>query len=327
MKKTLALMIVTGIVASTSSQASVLAYEGFDYSAGALNGQNGGQGFASSWSASSSDGTNSVVASGTLWNGTLTSVAQTGIYAGSPTQAIIGGSPNGNSPDQIWGSRQLDPAVTATFINGNTTWVSYAMASNFANNANYTGGMVALGQGIITNRGNVITGGPAVGIGVFTSGGVFRSGSVTPPSGPVYFGATVWDTSFGTIPLSQAVTSQEFNPYYSAVSSPTGLPRQAYVGIARIDWTATGGTINVAAFLDGATLTETAFNAAAVSQSFTAAPSTFNMFSFAGARYNVDEFRVATTFSDVTGIAAVPETSVGLLSLLGVAALLRRRRS
>ena len=51
------------------------------------------------------------------------------------------------------------------------------------------------------------------------------------------------------------------------------------------------------------------------------------MLSFAGARYNVDEFRVATTFSDVIGLSPVPETSVGLLSLLGLAALLRRRRS
>ncbi len=326
--------VAIGLAATAHSNATVLAYEGFDYAAGNLNTQSGGSGFNGAWAAANSTGGAyaspngfQVVSSGaTLWNGVAASVPQTGNYAGSPVATVIGGSPNGNDPDNLWAERTLDPSVTSTFTTGNTTWLSYVSASNFANNNNYTGGMLALGQGAIQGRGNAISGGPAVGIGIFTSTGVFRSGSVTPPSGPVYFGATIWDSAVYTgagIPLNHVTSSQGFNPYYNATSSPTGLPHQAYVSIARIDWGATS-TISVATFLDGVTITEAAFNANAVSQTFSYDPSTFNRVSFAGARYNIDELRITTTFNEVIG---VPEPSAAWLSLLGLGVALRRRRN
>jgi len=316
-----------------TAEASLLGYEGFDYTAGqTLNALNGGTGFSSAWTATNNGGYSvpdgfGIVSGGTLWNGTLTSLPQTGNYAGSPVATVIGGSPNGNNPDQEWASRTLSSTVTGTFTNGNTTWMSYVVASNFANNSNFTGGMLALGSGTVTNRGNVISSGSAVGIGIFTSGGVFRSGSTTPPSGPVFFGATVWDPALYTtpgIPLNQVVSAQGFAP------STVGLQNQAYIGIAKIVWSSTGGTIYATAFPDGTTLTEAAFDAAAVSQSFTANPADFNTISLAGARYDVDELRLATSFTEVIGgtLTAVPEPaqSLGLMSLLGLGLFVRNRR-
>ena len=296
---------------NTNARATLLVHEPFAYTAGqSLQGQGGGTGFAAGalWTAANSSAGLyptprgfAIVSSGTLWSGIATSVPHTGNYAGSPVAAIIGGSPNGNDPDHLWASRLLNSTVTGSFIAGNTTWISYMMASNFANNTNFTGAMLALGQGTVTNRGNVVSGGPAVGIGIFTSGGVFRNGSATPPSGPVFFGATVWDSSIYTsslIPLHQVPSAQEFTP------NTVGFQYQAYVCVAKIVWNETGGSIYATAFPDGTTLTEAAFDAAAAYQSFTANPAMFNKISFAGGRYDVDELRLATTFGEAVGWVA-----------------------
>ncbi|MCX7429329.1 MAG: hypothetical protein NTW96_27360 [Planctomycetia bacterium] len=100
----------------------------------------------------------------------MTSVPQTGNYAGSPADHVTS---NGNNPDHMWASRALDSSVTNTFTLGNTTWMSYVVAENFSNNSNGTGGMLAIGQGVFDGtgdgsdpspgRGWEVNGGPALG--------------------------------------------------------------------------------------------------------------------------------------------------------------------
>ena len=290
------LAIVLGGAVSTA-QASVLMYEGFNYTSGlgtTLNGQNGGTGFAtgSSWNAGNMGGYPSGSPTGfgivdstehTLWNGTVTSVPQTGNFAGSPAPTALGGSLNGNNPDALWASRSLDPSVTATFTLGAVTWMSYVEASNFKANANGTGGDFAIGKGIFnsgttTNRGWTTYGGEAIGIGITSA---------------KQFTAAIWTGGAG--------------PNYN-ITGPAGAAWNtngvAQIGIAKIVWgnASNPTTIYEATFNDGTVLTEAAFNTAAVTNSATIDPTTFNMVSLGGNRYNVDELRIGTTFNDAIGV-------------------------
>jgi hypothetical protein len=181
--------------------------------------------------------------------------------------------------------------------------MSYVEASNFKANANGTGGSFAIGQGILNsggtdNRGWTSYGGPAIGIGVNSS---------------KQFTAGIWDVATG------ALTGPA-----GAAWINSGTPQ---IGLAKIVWgdAATPTVIFEATFTDGAVLTEAAFDLAAVSNSATFDPSTFVNVALGGARYNVDELRIGTTFNDAIGVA-VPEPSTALLSLLGLG-LLRRRRN
>ena len=316
MKAKLALITAIGFAGILNTQAALQIYEGFDYVSGlgtTLGGQNGGTGFAGAWSAINTGPYPSGSPSGfaicnstlsTLWNGTVTSVPQTGSFAGSPAPtANLNSGYNGNNPDHLMAQRALDPSVTATFTLGAVTWMSYVEASNFKANANGTGCSFAIGAGSLyttgtDNRGWTSYGGACIGIGVNSS---------------KQFTAGIWDPSTG------------------ALSGPAGTPWNTngipQIGIAKITWgdASNPTTIQEATFYDGTTLTEAAFNAAAVSNSATLNPSTFNMLSLGGSRFNVDELRVGTTFEDAIGVA-VPEPSATLCSLVGLGTLLIRRR-
>ena len=311
-------MVLAGHVATV--HAAVLVYEPFNYIAGQnLNGRSGGSGFAagSSWSAGSSSPTSDFLvesgSSGTAWNGTVSSVRQTGNIVGSPV--------TGNTPDHLWASRSLDPSVTSTFTSGSTTWMSYIEAENFYTNGNGTGGMFAIGQGLFDGtgdgsdpslgRGWEVHGGAAIGIGI-TSAGVANQAN------PKYFTAATWATnSSGTYYKMDQLTSP--TPTGMATSHTTSGP--AYIGIAKIVWgdATHSTTIQEASFVDGTSLSETAFNSSAnlVTSTATVDPTTFNKISLGGARFNVDELSIGTTFNDAIGVTAVvPEPGTFPLSLL-----------
>ena len=291
--------LALGLAGSTpTAHATLLVYEGFNYTLGqSLNGQTGGTGFAaeSAWTAGNTGGSAPYLSPNgtaicdattqTLWNGTVTSVPQTGKYAGGPEPA---GNPssgfNGNKTGDEWAARALHPSVTSTFSLGNVTWMSYVEASNFKANGNGTGGSFAIAQGNLgsatgSNRGWTSYGGSAIGIGV-DSNKKFR--------------AAFWDAS-----TAGALTG---TPGASWLT--TGAPQ---ISIAKITWgdASTPTTIQEATFDDGTILTEAAFNAAAVSFSTTFDPSTFTQLALGGARYNVDELRIGTTFDDAIGVVAV----------------------
>lgn len=296
----LALALCVGVSVPTA-QATLQVYEGFDYTVGqSLNTQNGGTGFAagSAWVAGNTGGSAPYLSpmgfaicdalTQTLWNGTVISVPQTGKYSGStepvanPTSGF-----NGNKTGDEWATRPMDPSVTATFSLGAVTWMSYVEASNFKANGNGTGGSFAIAQGNLgsatgSNRGWTAYGGSAIGIGVDSA---------------KRFRAAFWDASLGTGGVNLTGTQ-------GASWLTSGAPQ---ISIAKITWgdASTPTTIQEATFNDGTVLTEAAFNAAAVSFSTTFDPSTFVNVALGGARYNVDELRIGTTFDDAIGVVAV----------------------
>lgn len=292
---------------ATSAHATLQVYEGFDYTVPtrptyvSLNGQTGGTGFAtgSSWVAGCTGTAPYATPTGfaicnaateNKWNGTLTSLPQTGNYAGSAAPAGNGSSGyNGNNPDHLFAYRLLDPAVTASFTLGATTWMSFAQATNFTTNGNGLGCSLAIGKGNLgsiadgENRGQDSKGGGAVGIGLLLAH---------------KFTAGVWGGGTAAGTLAGPSTGV-------AYSSQSLTPR---ILIAKIVWgdATTPTTISQATFLDGDILSEAAFDAQIVTTSNTNTatfdPSTYDKIAIGGTRMNIDELRVGTTFNDVIGV-------------------------
>jgi len=339
------------------AQAALLLYEPFNYSTGTasgsgvlLSGQNGGTGFAtgSSWSTSNTGTANSVttylqgnlsgvnLSNGTAntFNGTVANLPTSGGYFGSVTSPPGGTS---NTTDHMFAWRTIDPAVTATFTHGSTTWMSYVSARAF--NSNASGPKLAIGAGRLQGDRGYTAAGEAIGMG----GGVgSNAGSNTLK---VY--GQFWDDI-------STVTFDNYDPTGKQTgsgnsSTPVTVPTQAFdwaretsgqpianIVIAKITWSDTGpDVLRVARFLptDG-TLTEAMFNTAALSsETWPIQPSlnqsTFNTISIAGARYFADEFRIATTFEEVVGTVPVPEptalAAVAVACMAGANAWLRRR--
>jgi len=353
-------------VPPNTATAEVLLYESFNYTTGTasgsgvlLAGQNGGTGFAtgSSWSTSNSGTANSVTVyqqgnlsgvnlstsatppgAANTFNGTVPNLSTSGGYFGSVT------SPSGstaNTTDHIIAWRTIDPAVTATFTHGSTTWLSYVSARAF--NANASSPKLAIGAGpLLSDRGHVAQG-EAIGMG----GGLGSSAG----SNTLKVYGQFWDQQVagtGSFQNYDATGLQALNNASTTPlnTNPAVSPWQAFtwaseasaqpianIVIAKITWSDTGpDVIQVARFLpsDGP-LTESMFNASALPSSTTwpvqpdLNQSTFNTISIAGGRYFADEFRISTTFSSV---APVPEpgTEPALLAGLAAAAAAARLR-
>ena len=313
-----------GIV--STAHAALLVYEPFEYTAGqTLNGLSGGAdaiGMVGTWTASSNGNagvyatTNgfmtiapgSALNAGPDWKGTVSSVPQKGIYVGSPNDHA---SPhNGNDPDHMWASRPLDPSVTATFTLGATTWMSCVQAHNFHNNGNYCGMTFTIGQGVFTGattgdissaRGAVVWGGPALGLGLR---------SIWNTAADKYFIPGVWVNNQGSGNFQEnnptGATGVRAVPSNPSTSLTSGWP--PVICVVKIVWgdVSTPTSVTVGIFPDGATLTESAFNSLPNLQTDSAIvdPSVFTNMSLGGARFNVDELRIGTTFNDVIGVVA-----------------------
>jgi autotransporter-associated beta strand protein len=304
-------------------QASLLVYEPFEFEPGqCLDGLGGGEhaiGMVGTWTAMGSGtiypGTNAfqVIAPGTaygdgpFWKGYVTSVPQKGNYAGSP--AKHNAAENGNDPNQMWASRELDPSVTAKFAPGSTTWMSYIQAHNFAANNNYIGCEFVIGAGVFIGTGdasdpagskvNEVYGGPAVGFGLTAIPGWGAA--------PKALVAGMFDENTSDLYyLNQKCRAGAEGEGIRIPATTNGPP---IICIAKIEWgdTWTPTTVSITVFTNGAVLTEEAFNnggSVGILHSATGFvdPTRFKYISLGGGRYNVDELRIGTTFEDVIGI-------------------------
>ncbi len=288
-------MILVGLVSTAQAQLQV--YEPFNYPVGTnVNGltpANGAFGFSGNWSAVSTVTANDFLtegpASNTIWNGSLVSIPSQGNFAGSPATPGLNGQ-NGNNPDHLYAACQLASSVTSTFTAGNTTWISYAACTNFNANGNYYGPAFALGSGTLCepNYALEINTGDAIGIGLTDNSTGTGVGH--------YIGAAYWN--------SGGVNNKSSNTQFPTTSTPD-------IYVAEINWGTQGGTLSVAAFPDGTALSQAGF-VTAVSNSATGSTRTFtlsdasdaalNYVSWGGARYNVDELRIAQDFSDAIGV-------------------------
>ncbi len=314
---------VAGLV--TTTRASLLVYEPFEYPTGqTLQGQGGGAdaiGMIGTWTVNG-NGTSpfagtlgvQVIAAGLspgpYWKGTCTSVPQKGNYAGSAATPGFFGQ-NGNNPNNIWASRPLDPNIVTNFTLGATNWMSCVQSQNFNANNNYAGMTFSIGAGVqngtggtgdpAAGRGTGVEGGPAIGIGLASSGW----GS----SSPKYMIAGAWDLNVS----SDYFVEENATGNTGIQVETTGQTPPVWICIAKIVWGDTNGnntTVTMAAFKDGTALSEGLFNTFVStnlqSVSTYIDPSTFTNISMGGGRWNCDELRIGTTFGDVIGI--VPAT-------------------
>jgi hypothetical protein len=364
-------VVALGLMGGAAAKADLLLYEGFNYATSGstlFSGASGGIGMTGTWSATST-GTaaqtvyNQGVSSGVHLNtgadnpfqGVVSNLVTTGGYLG-PVASLSGGT--SVTTDHMYGSRALDPSVTATFVGGTTTWMSFVSTAAF--NANAASPKLALGAsdftttpvgGSGTNNRGLTAGGQAIGLGgglgsnagsntakVF---GQFWTQS-TPGTGAYqnYDPTGLQTVSSGsTKPVAVLPPVLETDPAQQgftwttsvAASSIYGIPN---INIAKIVWSDVGpDVISFARFFEAdGELTEAKFNAAALSSaSWTTQPnldqSQFDTISFTGGRFFMDEIRVATDFGNVvSGTTVVPEPSGLALLTLGSLGLIRRRR-
>lgn len=169
----LMLHTITGLGLAGMAQATLLLYEGFDYTSGtpagptsngfALNGQSGGTGMSGSWTAFSNSGTITVYDEGTLSGVNLNNtgpiaLAYDGTVASIPTTGGYFGMSASNGTDHMIISRPLAAGfAAANFTDGAITWFSFVSVRGYV--ANPAGLKLALGKGaLIEDRGFGSTG-------------------------------------------------------------------------------------------------------------------------------------------------------------------------
>ena len=338
---------------ASRSTATLLVYEPFNYTTGTvsgsgvlLSGQSGGTGMTGSWSTFNTGTANSVTVyqQGNLSNvnfntgaanqfdGTVSNLVTSGGYFGSRG---VGGTSSTTDHMQAW--RGIDPSVTATFIDGSTTWFSFVSARAF--NLNASGTRFAIGAAELKEDRGHLANGQAIGVGGAlqsnlnlihaqvwddydnTTTGVYNIINVT--------GQQIATSSGGTTTIPATDRFYWEIGSTSGTSTVTANSAIPNIVIGKIVWSdSSPDVISFAEFHESdGPLTEAAFNSidissAGWSQQVNLNQSAFDTISFAGARYFADELRIATTFNEVIGleaeVEAVPEPSTLVLSGLGI---------
>ncbi len=304
--KTTALLVAVAICfVGGSAQGGLLLYEPFDYAPGStLDGLTDADsssdiGLTGAWTAAAH---HTVEIDAADHGGTAG--GWQGIPAG--TMPNLGGFACGEDVNGNQGYRSIDPAVTATFIDGTVTWMSF-VAANTAN-VNHHKPNLAIGQGELMDdraqkaNGQAIGGGPRYNDGNGDARAAYWDDETVPPDGI-------------------------FEEHRSGSQSPdfATLHLQVY----KFEWGATSDTVTVANFsladaAAWANVTEANFNAIGVS--ITSAVNldqlTFDTISFHGTRTHVDEIRIGTGFDE-----CLPEpATMGLLAIGGLALIRRGRK-
>ncbi len=283
-----ALMALGGLLMPGKSEAALVAYEGFDYAAGALGSASGGTGWSGNWSSNSA----TLVTDSDLTYGSLDT---SGGSIGNLAAAI----------NRFGASRTIDLATPGLLANGSELWFSLMMGYDTAGNRTNSRLSFVLGtEAISTANGNDYT---------FTTG--------TTGLGVTFgrFGSTngnIVATRTNDADLVFGTGSDGSNPVVYAADS---LQVDYAFVVGRITWGELSDTIDL--FLPDANL-----NLGSVHSTLTTNvdQSGYDTISFKrGDRVVMDEIRFGSSYASVTPI---PEPRAALLGGLGLLALLRRRR-
>ena len=329
----IATLAAIALATTLSSHATLLVYEGFNYTTGTaipggtgvqLNGQGtaGELGLTGTWTAQNTGAvansttvypqgsTTGITAVGgvpvNIFNGTVANLATSGGFFGVTNATITG-----NGTDHIEAWRPLAASVTATFITGNTTWFSFVSARGYSANPRSPSFYIGAGH-LGEDRGNTATA-PGIGGGGSTSGG---AGLIFP---------SYWNTGL-TCNNGTAIPTTDYLTWQGAIADLNGFGA-SNVTVGKIEWNADtngGDIITIFNFSKTDIISETAFNAGITAKPMLSSKNwpahspnldetTFNMISIGGGRFFADEIRIGTTFSDVTpGNGPVPTiTAVG----------------
>lgn len=298
--------VFASLLLGTMSQADVVVYEGFDYTAGsAVVGLNGGTGFGGSW--------NGVTAGGA---GTANVVIDAGFGFGD--LEVSGGSLARNDRNgRGVVHRQLSAAAIADLTADNSTiWFSVLMDPTI--NTSGTGGQFGNTYATLVfgneNLTDSSTGAQAgAGTDIANSGNGFGVGFF---GGPTSFA----DGGIQGVSFLDGAISQDDGATNSIV---TGDSLSLIVG--RIDWAADGSDDTLQLF-DITNLSDplpTAFATLAIDVD----QSDFDTISIAdGQTSGFDEIRFGTTLSSVIPTAVPEPGSLAITVLFGVGLIARRRR-
>jgi len=349
---TIAAFTAAAILASLPATATLLVYEPFDYPDGPLNGNGGALGTLGEWVTNDTGfaegwwchpegevsgawtSSHPVAPSANTFDGTVDNLPTSGGFVGMPGPADKGATPGERSPTgNLDANIGLDPAVTATFQSGATTWFSFVGVRADDRNE----GMPTLmfctdpttngSRGLaLQNSGNGICagGGPprfnllSIYPSYFSGGtryqapGGYLGGALGGHDGVVTAFCST-GTCDGVLGPEQKIAMAETNPDGS-FGAPT-------IVIGKIVWDGdTGGEdiVSVVAFRETDELTEEAFNLLIEEKPDLSTvnwsdnkpdldQSAFDTLNIASLKFFVDEIRVATTFQDaITGGVAPP---------------------
>lgn len=298
-------------LAFNASQAALLVYEGFDYAPGSnVNTPlNGGIGFTGAWSPGQQGGvitvydaasavgvTNSNAGGEIEWDGVVNNLPTS--PSGGSNRYIATSPTSVSGTDRITAQRTLSQSAGALAGPDNILWASvvwHQQGSNFGRHIGF-----ALGTDDLANRSLLIdSGGDGIGVG-----GAINTNLVTP---------TIWKGGA----VDQRTTTGASSISFS----------EDNIVVLKFEFGATD-TVSAYSFLESDILSETVFNANAVSASGLIDENTFNILSFSQSRGQeaIDEIRLGDTFLDVVPVPE-PSTSLVLTALLTMSALRRRRRA
>ncbi|HUV67209.1 MAG TPA: discoidin domain-containing protein, partial [Sedimentisphaerales bacterium] len=285
------------LLGSTVVQGRLLLYEPFDYTVGQkVDGQTppDGMGMIGSWIATDNNadrdqlvvesdggvdgpgGANDPVPD-VKWDGAAANIPQKGHFIS------IGG--NGH----VFGHITLASSVTDTFVDGSTTWMSCVSAQTDSPWGYWP--LLAIGAGELQEDRGDTAAGQAIGGGAYYQDN--RNGLI---------GAHYWDDEDG---------NASYEIHASAGTVDFYTPQLL---VFKITWSDAGNdTVNVYSFDVSAGApapTEAAFDAGAVWNSANLGQSQLDTLSYAGGRFELDEIRIGTTFSDVvSGTTIAPIAS------------------
>jgi len=309
-QKLLLLLVVTMVaMAAISANAYVLVYEPFDYDATELTGQGGAMGTVGTWTSNAQNDPTGwqVHQEGSLsgatfsngdpitYDGTVDNLPTTGGYTG-----------HGSAGYKLNADIALDPAVTAEFKSGTTTWISHVSVVSFEKNYELPNVMLATDPFPTNSRGE---NNPGSGFG--TGGGPNRDNRNE--IYPMFYTAGQYNNVQGAIPGNDyAANPLTYVDETGAFAAQTDVVN---IVVMKIEWDADDGKdiVTVARFLEGEELSEAAFDAMVVampnisSANWDAAnkpdidQSQLDTITIAGIKYFVDEIRIGTKFIDAQG--------------------------
>lgn len=332
-----AVALALGLTIGISAHATLLVYEPFDYTTGTasgsgvrLAGQSGGTGFASgsSWSTFNTGTANSVTVykegnlsgvntstgAANVFDGTVDNLTTSGGYFGS---VGLGGTANTTDHIEVW--RALDPAVTATFVEGATTWFSFVSTRAF--NANATSARFAIGAAELKEDRGHLANGEAIGVGGGLQSNtlkVFPQFWDDTETVGTYNNHNVAGVQVGTgASTTNSIAAADCFGWQGTLPDGTTYAAPNII-VGKIEWhDGSPDVISIVRFLQTDTLSEANFNTAIAAQPNLCSAnwlparqpnldqSQFDTVSIAGGRFFADEIRIATTFDEAVGKTVV----------------------